>query len=95
MRTNVLNDVQYKTFNNMGVQMRGYGYGYGVRTNLHPEEGGNLMPVGEFGWDGAKLSFLSACPESGISFFHAEHMGARHSTVIPRLRNLVYSCMDY
>ena len=94
MRTNILNDVQYKTFNKIG-QVKGYGYGYGVRTNIHPEEGGNLMPVGEFGWDGARLSYISSCPESGISIFHAEHMGALHATVIPRLRNIIYSCMDY
>ena len=94
MRTNILDDVQYKSFNKMS-QVKGYGYGYGVRTNLHPEECGNLMPVGEFGWDGARLSYISSCPESGISIFHAEHMGTFHSTVIPRLRNIIYSCMDY
>ena len=93
MRTNLLNEAQYKTFNNI-VQARGYGYGYGVRTNMHPEQAGNLMPVGEFGWDGARLSYISSCPESGISIFHAEHMGALHGTVIPRLRNVIYSCMD-
>ncbi|MBQ3015908.1 MAG: beta-lactamase family protein [Clostridia bacterium] len=93
MRTNILNDVQYATFNKT-PQVRGYGYGYGVRTNMHPEEAGNLMPAGEFGWDGARLSYISSCPESGISIFHAEHMGALHGTVIPRLRNIIYSCMD-
>lgn len=95
MRTNILDDVQYKTYNNNHSHIRGYGYGYGVRTNMHPESVGNIMPVGEFGWDGAKLSYLSSCPESGISIFHAEHMGALHATVIPRLRNIIYSCMDY
>lgn len=93
MRTNILNQVQMNTLNNW-VQAKGYGYGYGVRTNMHPEDAGNLMPVGEFGWDGARLSYLSACPESGISIFHAEHMGKFHGTVIPRLRNVIYSCMD-
>ena len=94
MRTNILNDVQYNTFNKIG-QVKGYGYGYGVRTNMHPEEGGNLMPKGEFGWDGARLSYISSCPETKISIFHAEHMGTLHATVIPRLRNIIYSCMDY
>ena len=93
MRTNALNEVQYKTFNNT-AHVRGYGYGYGVRTNMHPEDSGNIMPIGEFGWDGAKLSYLSSCPETGISIFHAEHMGALHGTVIPRLRNIIYSCLD-
>ena len=93
MRTNILNSVQYKTFNET-PHLKGYGYGYGVRTNMQPEEAGNLMPKGEFGWDGARLSYFSACPESGISIFHAEHMGGLHRTVIPRLRNVIYSCMD-
>jgi CubicO group peptidase (beta-lactamase class C family) len=93
MRTNALNEVQYKTFNNT-LHVRGYGYGYGVRTNMHPEDSGNIMPFGEFGWDGAKLSYISSCPETGISIFHAEHMGALHGTVIPRLRNIIYSCLD-
>ena len=75
-------------------QQAGYGYGYGVRSNLDPASVGNLMPKGEFGWDGAKLCYLSACPESGVSFFHAEHMGGLHAVLIPRLRNVIYSCLD-
>ena len=93
MRTNILNDVQYASLNE-SAHLKGYGYGYGVRTNMHPEAVGNVMPVGEFGWDGARLSYISSCPETGISIFHAEHMGRLHGTVIPRLRNIIYSCMD-
>lgn len=95
MRTNILNEVQQKSFFGHGNQALGYGYGWGVRTNMNPEMSGNLMPKGEFGWDGARLSYFSACPESGISIFHAEHMGKFHGTVIPRLRNVIYSCLDY
>ncbi len=72
---------------------RGYGYGYGVQVNTNPQDIGNIAPKGEFGFDGAKLSFLSASMETGISIFHAEHMGGFHNIVIPRLRNLVYSCI--
>ncbi len=74
-------------------QYPGYGYGYGVRVNLTPEKFGNLSPVGEFGWDGAKLCYLSCDPTNNISIFHAEHMGGLHSVVIPRLRNVIYSCI--
>lgn len=95
MRTNILDDVQMKSFSKHGNHSYGYGYGWGVRTNMHPELSGNIMPKGEFGWDGARLSYLSACPESGVSIFHAEHMGKFHGTVIPRLRNIIYSCLDY
>ena len=92
MRTNNLHGRAHDTFN--VKHLTGYGYGYGVRTNLYPEQAGNLMPVGEFGWDGARLSYLSACPENGVAIFHAEHMGSLHATVIPRLRNIIYHCLD-
>ena len=74
-------------------QAIGYGYGYGVRTNLYPAMGGNLSPVGEFGWDGARGSYFSCDPKNKIAFFYAEHMGGLHSVILPRLRNLVYSCL--
>lgn len=93
MRTNLLSDTQLSEFRN-ATHLDGYGYAHGVRTNMLPQLGGNLMPVGEFGWDGAKLSYLSACPETKISIFHAEHMGAHHRNVIPRLRNVIYSCIE-
>ncbi len=93
MRQNLLNDSQLATFR-QAKHLMGYGYACGVRTNMDSSECGNLMPRGEFGWDGAKLSYLSACPENKISIFHAEHMGAHHQSVIPRLRNVIYSCLD-
>lgn len=93
MRTNLLEGKALDTFNQT-KHVYGYGYGYGVRTNLNPHHAGNLMPKGEFGWDGARLSYFSSCPENGISIFHAEHMGGLHGTVIPRLRNVIYSCLD-
>ncbi len=93
MRKNLLSDDQLRVFRT-SKHHAGYGYAYGVRTNMDAGQGGNLMPEGEFGWDGAKLSYLSACPESKISIFHAEHMGAHHQSVLPRLRNVIYSCLD-
>ena len=74
---------------------KGYTYGYGVRVNKTPHLYGNLSPVGEFGWDGAKMSYISCDPENKISVFHAEHMGALHALVWPKLRNLIYSSFDY
>lgn len=74
--------------------VRGYGYGYGVRVNLNPAGCGNMAPVGEFGWDGARGSYLSADPVNKIALFHAEHMGSLHAVLLPRLRNVVYSCLD-
>lgn len=94
MRKNQLTASQLKDFRTCAQNM-GYGYGFGVRTNMDPEEAGNLASVGQFGWDGAKLSYFSSDPERRVSVFHAEHMGALHSIVQPRLINIVYSCLDY
>ena len=94
MRKNQLTPSQLEQFRN-AARFLGYGYGFGMRTNMSPEDAGNLCTVGQFGWDGARLCYLSADPEKRISVFHAEHMGGLHSVVIPRLRNLVYSCLEY
>ena len=91
MSANQLDDKVLPTLNML--QNPGSGYGYGVRANMTPDQVGNLAPLGEFGWDGAKLSYLSADPVNRIALFHAEHMGGLHSVVIPRLRNVVYSCL--
>lgn len=74
----------------------GYGYGYGVRTAICPKEKGNLTSVGEFGWDGAKSSYLSADPEKRLAIFHAEHMNFTNpgEVIYPRLRNIIYSCIE-
>lgn len=93
MSTNALGKEQLKTY--AVNHLEGYGYGYGVRVNLQPAPSGNLAPVGEFGWDGAKLSFVSVDPTEHIAVFHAEHMGGLHRVMIPRFRNLVYSCLGY
>ncbi len=94
MRKNQLTASQLDKFQE-SVQFKGYGYGFGVRTNMCPEEAGSLSSVGEFGWDGARLCYLLSDPTRELSVFHAEHMGGLHSIVEPRLCNLVYSCLDY
>ena len=93
LRTNVLDGKSLKSFHNMGTQFLGYGYGLGVRTMIDPGQGASLSPVGEFGWDGARLCYFLSDPENDISVFHAEHMGHFHSLVEPRLRNVIYSCL--
>ena len=94
MSTNALEGKAFEDFRNSTLTDRvGYGYGYGVRVNMEPARVGNLAPVGEFGWDGAKCSYMLIDPENSISFFHAEHMGGLHKMISPRLRNLVYSCI--
>ena len=92
MRSNCLSTSQLDQF--ARLHHLGYGYGFGVRTNLKSSDGGNLAPVGEFGWDGAKLSYLSCDPSTKVAVFHAEHMGGLHSVIIPRLRNVIYACLE-
>lgn len=91
MRTNAMTGELENCFN-VDQYRTGYGYGYGVRTRI-PVSDGNLAPAGEFGWDGMRLSYLSADPSNRLAVFHAEHMGGMHSVVIPRLSNLIYSCL--
>ena len=93
MSANHLDPACLAGFRTIG-QVKGYGYGYGVRTNMDPAFGGNLSPVGEFGWDGAKGSYISCDPKNKVAFFYAEHMGGLHPVILPRLRNVVYSCLD-
>ena len=93
MSANHLHPSALAEFRTLG-QVKGYGYGYGVRTNLDPAFGGNLSPVGEFGWDGARGSYISCDPKNHVAFFYAEHMGGLHPVILPRLRNVVYSCLD-
>ena len=92
MSANHLDPISLADFTKIG-QVKGYGYGYGVRTNINPIINGNLSPVGEFGWDGARGSYLSADPKNRVAFFYAEHMGGLHPVILPRLRNVVYSCL--
>ena len=92
MRANHLDPDVMKTMNI--EQNPGYGYGFGVRTNITEYTAGNLAPLGEFGWDGARLSYLSADPKNRLAVFHAEHMGGLHKIVIPRLRNVIYACLE-
>ena len=92
MSANHLNSEVLKTLDML--QAKGYGYGYGVRTNMEPTLVGNLSPVGEFGWDGARGSYFSCDTKNRIAFFYAEHMGGLHPVILPRLRNLVYSCLS-
>ena len=95
MRTNVLEGKAMETFvQRAGARLAGYGYGLGVRTMMDPGIGASLSPVGEFGWDGAKLCHLIADPTNELSVFHAEHLGNFHELVQPRLRNVIYACIS-
>lgn len=73
----------------------GYEYGLGVRTFQHPEMGGQLSNIGEFGWDGAANSFLLIDPSEKLSIFCGENLrGADNHDAPMRYINLIYSMLS-
>lgn len=91
LRTNQLNAEQIKTF--AWPQLKGYGYGLGVRT-LIDKAAGTTGNIGEFGWGGAAGATVLVDPELKLSVFYAHHMlNPQEDYYQPRLRNVVYSCI--
>ena len=86
MRTNHLSDAVLPTFD--WPEMRGYGYGLGVRTLIDPVAAGSNSPLGEFGWFGAAGQYLLVDPERKLSLFYAQHvLENRTGPFKPRQRN--------
>ena len=91
LRTNQLNSQQIKNFT--WPQLKGYGYGLGVRT-LIDKAAGTTGNVGEFGWGGAAGATVLVDPDLKLSVFYAHHMlNPQEDYYQPRLRNVVYSCI--
>ena len=65
MRQNLLTADMLKVFQ-VG-EMKGYGYGYGVRTLMDPVAGLSNGSVGEFGWEGAAGAWMMADPAEKLS----------------------------
>lgn len=92
-RTNTLTDEQISR-DFAWNQLAGYGYGYGVRTMLHPERAGALSPVGEFGWGGAAGVWVIIDPDNDIALVYTQHMlNNQEPYISPRLRNILYGCV--
>ncbi|MBR5248235.1 MAG: beta-lactamase family protein [Lachnospiraceae bacterium] len=92
MRTNRLNDTQLKDFN--WRQLKGCGYGLGVRTHMRPDQSGVISNPGEFGWGGAAGATAIIDPSINLGVFYAQHtLNPREGYYQPRLRNVVYSCL--
>lgn len=93
MRTNRLSNELLKDFN--WRQAVGCGYGLGVRTHMDRAKSGNLSGFGEFGWGGAAGSTAFCDPDIGLAVFYAQHtLNPREGWYQPRLRNVVYSCLE-
>lgn len=88
-RTNQLNPTQLTYFN--WSQLKGYGYGLGVRTMM---DSSLKTPVGEIGWGGAAGANALIDIDNNISFFYAHHMlNNQEAYVQPRLRDILYECL--
>ncbi len=93
MRTNRLNETQLKDFN--WTQLAGYGYGLGVRTLINPAVGDVNCSLGEFGWGGAAGATAIMDPKINLAVFYVQHtLNPREGYYQPRLKNVVYSCLD-
>ena len=92
LRTNqLLTDGLRKNFN--WEQLKGYGYGLGVRTLVDKALSGTTGNVGEFGWGGAAGATVTVDPDRKISLFYAHHMlNSQESYYQPRLRNVLFAC---
>ncbi len=73
----------------------GYGYGLGVRTLVDKAKSGSCGNIGEFGWCGAAGGMVLCDTEIGLGVFYAHHMLNPHEDYyMPRLRNVIYSCLE-
>lgn len=94
MRTNMLSAEALKDVTWESIY--GYGYGAAVRTMIDRTKCSSIGSVGEFGWGGAAGAYLMADPEKKLSVFYAQHMlNSQEPYVHPRLRNIVYSSIEY
>ncbi|MBQ3151495.1 MAG: beta-lactamase family protein [Clostridia bacterium] len=94
LRTNQLTTPELmKNFN--WPQLKGYGYGLGVRTLTDKAKSGTTGSIGEFGWGGAAGATVLVDPDRHLSLFYAHHMlNPQESYYQPRLRNVLYACLD-
>ena len=93
LKANQLNEAQMKDFN--WEQLAGYGYGLGVRTLVDRALAGTTGNPGEFGWGGAAGATALMDTDLQLAVFYAQHtLNPREEYYQPRLRNVVYSCLD-
>lgn len=94
MRTDRLTP-QQKPYFSWGGFFNGHGYGLGVRTHTDPALSGSLANIGEFGWGGAAGSSVYVDPTAKLGVFYVQHcLNPRENFYQPRLRNVIYSCLD-
>ena len=94
MRQNLLSPQLLEEFHRGMPEMKGYGYGYGVRTLMDPAAGLCSGSVGEFGWEGAAGAWMMADPEEGLSAaFMIQDMLPDSKYYNDRLRAVIYGLL--
>ena len=92
MRTNSLDEQQLETYD--WKQLKGYGYGLGVRTLMDKAQAGSLSNIGEFGWGGAAGASVFIDPEIKLAAIYLKHtLNPREGYYMPRVRNAIYSSL--
>ena len=75
-------------------QLRGYGYGLGVRTHIDQVKSGSIARLGEFGWGGAAGATLLVDPAERLALVYTHYMlNQQEPHYQPRLRNVLYGCL--
>ncbi|MBQ7793398.1 MAG: beta-lactamase family protein [Clostridia bacterium] len=93
LKTNQLTEAQRQTFN--WSQLKGYGYGLGVRTLIDKAASGSTGVLGEFGWGGAAGATVLVDTDNRLSMFYTHHMlNPQEEYYQPRLRNVLYTCLN-
>ena len=93
MKVDRLTPEQHKDYN--WNALAGYGYGMGVRTHIDQAKSGSIASIGEFGWGGAAGASFYADTKNNLGIFYVQHcLNPREEWYQPRLRNIVYSCLD-
>ena len=73
-------------------QLKGYGYGLGVRTLTDKALAGSTGPLGEFGWGGAAGASVYVDTKNELALFYAHHMlNPQEDYYQPRVRNAFFS----
>ena len=95
MRQNLLTPELRQEFLRGMPEMKGYGYGYGVRTLIDPAEGLCSGSVGEFGWEGAAGAWMMADPAEKLSAaFMIQDMLPDSKYYNDRLRSVIYGLLQ-
>ncbi|MCU6794523.1 beta-lactamase family protein [Paenibacillus sp. WQ 127069] len=93
MATNHLGPQQLKDFN--WLQMKGFGYGLGVRVLIDPAEGGLNGSIGEFGWAGLAGSWVLIDPKEQLSVVYMQQMlPSLEPYIHNRLRAVIYGALE-